>query len=630
MFSSGLPYDAGCGVLGGAKTCLRCLQLSKVQTASTCDNLVPATRTAMTFSKAYVPSRALLRALLRPQPPSCPFTRPLATPFVRGKRTKATKPDKVDKPPFTIDMKQVDEIIAGAEEEERSLKWLETPTDEELEDPNIPPITWYEQDLDKGTPRRLIERIATPEDRKKHVQMVRMIEESDRNPNYDDAELNRRLIDSLISNPNFAHLTEELKEMKEDIYSKEELAQLEADAQKDLERESQELKANLRMATYQAIQELQNDPDAVAAKEDLQQVLDNMPETENMDEPEFQAMLNKAMIKLNDDPRFQKKLAAMTDEIVEEEAKFKEKWDGMEKEMDEELREFEDDNVEVDATAKPAEDDGDMDSLLHQMRDIMKSIGGDSSVEAELDALLKEDPLDPSVQPEGVFEREMDFEELAMELEKMAKAQLPRIKEEMAVPADLQAKVDKIMADPKLMEKLVYIQGLIADAEHAKSDMTNIAHETAPDPYELEETRTTTLRQRMEAARGDPEHTAALGRLRVALKPPFNISPALKSFNQAIELAYIGANDDIRRILWRSYQKARGLPTFLQNVSDDAWDILYYSQAVTWGANQNRQAHLRMLLADLKSLGMDGPPTHPSTLVQNGDGEHLETQGAMR
>jgi hypothetical protein len=128
----------------------------------------------------------------------------------------------------------------------------------------------------------------------------------------------------------------------------------------------------------------------------------------------------------------------------------------------------------------------------------------------------------------------------------------------------------------------------------------------------------------MQVARRDPEHIGALDRLRVTLPPPFNISPALKSFNQAIEFAYIGANDDIRRVLWRSYQKARTLPTFLPNVSDDAWDILYYSQAVTWASNQNRQDHLRVLLADLKKLGRDGPPTHPSTLVRSGDGEHLE------
>jgi hypothetical protein len=102
----------------------------------------------------------------------------------------------------------------------------------------------------------------------------------------------------------------------------------------------------------------------------------------------------------------------------------------------------------------------------------------------------------------------------------------------------------------------------------------------------------------------------------VQLAPPFNIAPALRIFNEAIEYAYIGANDDIRRILWRAYVKARSLPTFIQTLSDDAWDILYYSQAVTWTSNQNRETHLRLLLQDLDSIGRFGPPTHPAVVAE--------------
>jgi hypothetical protein len=98
------------------------------------------------------------------------------------------------------------------------------------------------------------------------------------------------------------------------------------------------------------------------------------------------------------------------------------------------------------------------------------------------------------------------------------------------------------------------------------------------------------------------------------LPSPFNIAPALKSFNQALELSYVGANDDVRRILWRTYTRAKNLPTFLQSVGDEAWDLLYYSQAVTWRGNRNREQHLRILLEDLKRIGKDGPPTHPSQL----------------
>jgi hypothetical protein len=565
----------------------------------------------MAPSRAYVPSRALLRALSRPVSPRCPFFRPTTTPFIRGKRTKAVKAENAVKPSAEFEKLLLQNMMMDIEDHQNDDNFV-IPTDEELEDPSIPPITWYQQDLAKGTPRQLIERIATPEDRKRHAQMARMIQASKTDPNYDDAELNRRLVDSLISNPNFADLTKELKRIKEGIKSKEEMAELEAQSEKDTEKDIQDLNTNMRTATYEAILELQSDPDASAAKAELQEVLDNLPEMENLDDPKFQDLLNKAMTKLNDDPRFQAKMAAKADELEAEEAEVEKKWTAMEQDIDETVRELERDDDDVEGIPRPDVDDGSMDTLMIQMRDLLKSLGGDAALEAELDAVLREDPYDPNTEPDGAFDSNMDFEELAIELEKMVKAQLPRIQEEMAVPADLQAKVDKIMADPRLMEKLEYIQGLIAEANEAKADITNIAHEVAPDPYELDDTRTATLKQRMEMARQTPEHTAALDRLRVNLSSPFNISPALKSFNQAIELAYIGANDDIRRILWRSYMKARTLPTFLPNMSNEAWDILYYSQAVTWGANQNRQAHLRTLLADLKTVGRDGPPSHPS------------------
>jgi hypothetical protein len=492
-------------------------------------------------------------------------------------------------------------------------------TDKELEADDIPAINWYEQDLDKGTPRRLISRLATAEDRKKDKEMYQMIEESESNPDYDDAELNRRLVDSLLENPNFADLTQELKDIKEDIMTKEEREAEDLQAAKDAEEESNQMATSLKTATQQAIQELLNDPDAAVAKVELQEVLDKMPEMEDIDNPEFQVILEKAMSKLNDDPTFQRKMASMPEEDAHDMDK---EFEEYERNVEEALKE--DNEDEAGLTLDDPEDYRDVDKLMYQMRDVLKSMGGDAGLEAELDAVLAEDPREE--QP-GDFEREMDAEELAEELMKLAATKAPESKDaepEENVPADLQAKVDKIMQDPKLMEKLVYIQKLIEETDRAKSDITSIAHEVAPDPYELEDTRTATLKQRMQAARQDTQHTAALDRLRVNLLPPFNISPALKSFNQAIELAYIGANDDIRRILWRSYQKARTLPTFLQNVTDEAWDILYYSQAVTWGSNQNRQDHLRMLLADLKSLGRDGPPTHPSSLVKGGDGQHLE------
>lgn len=512
--------------------------------------------------------------------------------------------------------RKLDSVVLDGQE-------MEPLTDKELEDETIPPINWYEQDMDRGGPRRLVSRIATVEDRKKDRDMYAMILESERNPDYDDTVLNRALVDSLIENPNFADLTQELKEIKSMIHSKEEKAAIDAQAMKEAEEFTKGMSGDLRTITQLALQDLINDPAAAVAHEDLQKVLDKMPEVEDIANVDFQNSLNAAMAKLNDDPVFQQKMATV--ETDGENDEIEKEWSDFEGRMDEMIKEDEEPEAPMSVYDEPEEIQAEMENLMLQMRDIMQSMDIDPSLEKELDAIISEDPTEKQ---EGDFDREMDGDELAEELLKLAKSKssLPPtlIEPEEDVPAELQAKVDKIMQDPKLMEKLLYIQNLIEDAKRAKSDITNIEHEVAPDPYELEDSRTATLKQRMAVARRDPEHSAALDGLRVNLPSPFNISPALRSFNEAIEFAYIGANDDIRRILWRSYQKARTLPTFLQSLSDDAWDILYYSQAVTWGSNQNRQDHLRTLLADLKLLGRDGPPTHPSTLVKSGDGEHLE------
>ncbi|KAF1845594.1 uncharacterized protein K460DRAFT_366450 [Cucurbitaria berberidis CBS 394.84] len=581
-------------------------------------------------SRAYFPSRALLRALSRPLLIRCPFTRPMTAQFIREKRTKAATARKAEsgsnstitllpKAPSMEEVKRATwKIESDMEDMDPRMRPL---SDKELESDDLPIINWYEQDLDKGTPQRLVERLATPEDRKKDKEMFMMIEESQKGPQYDDAQLNRRLIDSLISNPNFADLTQELRDIKEGIRTKEELKALDDQAAKDAEPEIKQFNASLRMATHQALQDLIDDPDIGDAREELQHVQAKMPEMDDIDNPDFQAMLEKAMAKLDGNKAFQKKMAAVADASTD--ADFEEEWESFEKDVEEAIDENGSDDADLDL--ETPSDLQDVDELLHQMRDVLKSIGGDSDLEAELDAVLSEDP---EAQQEGDIEREMDPEELAEELKKLAQSKAPHTPEseveEENIPVELQAKVDQIMEDPKLMEKLMYIQKLIGESEQQKADLTTIAHETAPDPYELEEIRTATLKERMHAARQTPEHIAALQRLHVNLLPPFNISPALKSFNQAIELAYIGANDDIRRILWRTYQKARSLPTFLQNMSDEAWDILYYSQAVTWGSNQNRQDHLRIILADLKRLGREGPPTHPSALVKPGGGEHLD------
>jgi hypothetical protein len=512
--------------------------------------------------------------------------------------------------------------------------WIDRiPTDEELEGDDWPVVSYYEQDLDKGTPRVLISRKATAEERKKDRDMRVMLEEWARNPDYDDTELNRLTIDKLLENPTLAHLTEELKNIKENMPTwaeRQEMMQWLRDIEAEADPDSEQFKTKVLGRYREDFEKLLNDPDAAIAKEELREVLDRMPEeVEGMKTPEFQAIVDRAWDKLNTDPEWPEKWAKKV-EYVEEQK------EAARKQLEETEREFKAaaEHMEaIDAGPEGVDPKSfhDLDPLLLQMRDVLKAMGTDSSLAVEMDAILAEDP---TAKQDSDIDRWMDHDEFAQlgeDMLKQAKAKAAQAQNEEVVPADLQYKIDKIMEDPKLIEKLAYLQKIIEEhkrknpdkTKHAKSVITTIAHEVGPDPYELEDSCTVTLKQRIQAAHEDPEHSAALDRIRVNLSAPFHISPALKSFNQAIELAYIGANDDIRRVLWRCYLKARTLPTFLQNVSDEAWDIIYYSQAVTWPSNQNRQDHLETILADLKSLGRTGPPTHPSSLAKSGDGQHL-------
>jgi hypothetical protein len=557
----------------------------------------------MAPSRAYVPSRALLRALWRPLPRQCTFARPVPARFLRTKASKLDSDETKKNIPDTVKL-EFPKTFDDAE--------ADSLPDDVLDDPNLPTISWYEQDLDGTKPEQLISRIATPEDRRKHNELSKMLEEDSVNPDYDDALLNRRLLDDLMTNPNFADLTEELQEMKADILTREETKAMEAEVLKEQEPQLKELESSLNMATYESIQELIDDPELENVKHDLKDLQEKLPDAEDSQNLEFQAALAKVEEKLASSEAFQRKLAALQEQ------------DGQGQDMQEvkptaELLEAEQrlDTFEQDT---PMDAPNDLDQLLVQMKELMSSMGGDREMQAELDALINEDPLE---EDDADLDKEFDFDQLSQELTKLAKKPAaaessPTIDENgEVIDPELEAKVDKIMQDPKLMEKLMYIRQVITQEQLKATDITRITHETAPDPLTLESSRTTSLQQQMELARSDPEHLAALQRLRVDLLPPFGISPALKSFNQAIELSYIGANDDIRRILWRAYSKARTLPTFLQNLSDDAWDLLYYSQAVTWGSNQNRQKHLQTLLHDLRSVGRDGPPTHPSSLVRN-------------
>lgn len=623
--------------------------------------------------RPYIPSAALIRALTRPQTLRCPLARPLPAQFTRGKKSKAAKAREAEQARLATEARKqrhvqmtAEQAAAAAAAEEaieskgkgkgkkknksdvvmteegllaefyKHLDKVSRGEDMEkyykpqiVKDGEDPGVEFWEEN-DQG---ELIQRhLGTEAEQRRNNETAAMIKESWENPDYDDTELNRRLMDGLMRNPAFAHLAEDLKEIKSRMLTKEEQRKEEEEAEKEAVKEMEpfveEMNASIRTAIHDSMTELINDPDVGDERKELQAVLDRLPHIQDYEDPEFQALMDRATEKVNNNPRLQAKIAAANENQSPEEV--------------DEVREFEKElglmKSEKDEHEDPEEteeiSDKELNDMMLEMREVLNTIKLEGNLDGELEKILANTKGPDMTQPEddeGVnFDADTDPEELAASILRLAerkfKAKQIEDAEEEHLPPALAAKVDKLMSDPRLLQKLSYIQKLIAQYEptYDPNDLTQIEAELAPDPYELEDERTATLEQRMAAARSDPAHAAALGNLRVKLPPPYNISPTLKSFNQVIEFAYVGANDDVRRVLWRSYQRARTLPNFLQNLSDDAWDILYYSQAVTWTGNQNRTDHLKMLLSDLATVGRTGPPTHPSDLGQHQEAARLE------
>jgi hypothetical protein len=574
------------------------LWLSSDFLEAVCLDSRPSTASMMrNASLAMRGGRLLLRMRTRPLPPRR-ANMPASVRF-------AHSPKDPDNPFESLGIR----LPQSIEEVER----LEGPlTEEQINDPNATEISLYEQDPTSPTGERLIEHIRTPEDRRKHNEIHKMIMRAESDPDYDDRELNRHLLNDLMKDPYFADLTDELKDIKENfILTKQqqdamltEVEKEEKDEEKAQDQMEKEVRFFFQLATHESIGELINNPDFAYARAELGELQDALPELGG-DNTEFEAAMAKVVEKLCDDPDLEQKVAG---------------WEA--EKHGSESPEY------LDSFAMPEEPE-DMNKLLLQMKELMGSMGmrsvtdGDfaqnnalDKLEAEMEKVLNEDPANEDLDDEEIKGREMSFTELGKELFQLAKSSPTggvRDFDEDGEPVDpeLESKVDKIMQDPKLMEKLMYIQNIVNEVQQKQNVM-----ELAPDPTKLEPHRITSIQKRMQVAKKDPEHRAAMDALRVQLAPPFKIAPALRIFNEAIEYAYIGANDDIRRILWRAYVKARSLPTFLQNLSDDAWDIMYYSQAVTWSSNQNRETHLRLLLQDLESVGKDGPPTHPAVVAE--------------
>ena len=640
-----------CGDLGGAKPCLhwllhQCARNDEQRGAYTASPIdMPAFR-------PYVPSAALIRVLARPQSLRCPLSRPLPTQFVRGKKSKAArardaeraelahkarkerheaaiarqqqaeaekqgleqkqkKPN--DAPPQNQFDRDIEKLMADMQDPAQADKW-DRPVI--IKDGEKSPINVYEVDPVTGQ-KRLVPLGDEAQQRWGHETRA-MMKASEENPDYDDKELNQRLMELLIRDPAFASLTEDLKQIKEAFVSKEEQQRHNEEAAAEEESEIAEVNEAMRNTIKESIEELINDPDVGEEKADLQAVLDKLPTIEDFEDPEFQTLMDTATEKVNRNPKLHAKLVASSENESPEAKAEREEFEKYLEEMAAEEEGEGKEELDEEMSEKEIND------LMLEMRGMLKGISEGGGLDKDLETMLSADSEGGELA--GDDDGPARVEELKRLAEQLGVVEPKAEEADEHLPPALAAQVDKLMADPRIMEKLEFIEKLIDEATPEKdpNDLTQIDAELAPDPYEMEDARTATLEQRMASARADPEHSAALRRLRVKLQPPYNISPALKSFNQAIEFAYIGANDDVRRVLWRSYQKARTLPTFLQSLSDDAWDILYYSQAVTWAGNQNRTNHLKEMLQDLATVGRSGPPTHPSELGQHQEAARLE------
>lgn len=578
---------------------------------------------------------ALIRALTRPQLLQCPFARPSPACLVRGKKTKAAKAREAEQARLASEARKTQRAEAAAEQREGDDlgKNVQVMLENMKKDKNMAPFVG-----------EIAKRFAD-------------LNDPNNSPDYDEDRLDPRLLDTLIANPAFADLKEDIEMIKSNFFmTKEEEDQAVEEAYREAQPEVDELNATMRTAIEKSLTMLINDPDVGDERADLQAVLDILPNVEDFEDPEFGALMDRAQERVNNNPKLHAKLEQVRKSQTPEEL--------------EQLEAFQ--KYLEDMTTPPSKeeeedslDDDDIEELMDEMREIMKTVSLGADDDKQLRKLLAEFAEDGEfLQPEqGEFDEDVKpGNESALAVVKpnegedgdegrhitpefaalynkivadplLVKQLMDGAKSNEGEDADvdehihpeLAAMAEKIAADPRLMKSLVYLDELIDKVpKRDPNDLTQIDADLAPDPYEMEDARTATLAQRIASARVDPEHSTAMRALRVKLQPPYNIAPSVKAFNQAIEFAYIGANDDVRRVLWRSYQRARTLPTFLQSLSDDAWDILYYSQAVTWTGNQNRTDHLKMLLKDLAATGRSGPPTHPSTLGQHQEAARLE------
>ncbi|ORY11405.1 hypothetical protein BCR34DRAFT_565298 [Clohesyomyces aquaticus] len=564
----------------------------------------------MAFPRAYIPSTALLRALSRSARPPCPFARRIPTQCLRGKTSKASKASKPKKemPKENPYQKEFDEAAraAGTTAPKLPVPKAEAESYQDMLDHGLSAIRW----LAETTPGKYeyVDSIESEEDFKRFKKRDAMLEENFANPDYDSTELDIMTLTDLMNHPCYRHIREDIREIRDWVANKpkeeEEIRALE----RKVEKEVTDMLAEPKMKVHEFFQEMIDDPEFSEVRADLIDVQSRWAESDfKVDPNEMVTAMNMLGEKLEAMPVVQRKIAeraASGDDWKADYDKEMKEYEKLVKEADEDeererREEEEDEELEWETEGTTIR----IDKLIADVERLLDAMGGQKDLKRDLRELRAEDPFEDT---RYELEEGVNWERLAREvnsgIEKLKRG--PDLDES---DPELKAKVDKIMDDPQLFEKLSFIAEIIKER---KKDITTFSG-NAPDPETLPDSELTTVGNQLKVAMKDPEHRAAIRGLRVKLHPPFNVHPDVRHLNYALTLAYCGANDDIRRIIWRCYYKARNLPTLLQNIPNDSWDLIWYSQAVTWRGNQNRQAHLELLLKDLASIGKDGPPTKP-------------------
>lgn len=539
-------------------------------------NIGPVIPTRLKSSKMppprpYIPSSLLLRSLLRPLPRQCPLAQRIPATTIRGKK-KAAHP----RPKPIPDASNIDD----------------PPDPNTLGNSGFTEIEFWDQD-EHGN-ETFVDAIRTKEDVKRHMELHARLEAWARgDKDADEPEFRRQVIDELKKNPSFADMRDVLEKMKTPLAERMRIAEEEADA---LEGQDESEMDDLQQA-QEFVGELLENPMLAGQKQQILEMQKKLPEWKSMNHPDFLdalAHLSEAAGGESYDD-IQQKMAPLQQkcsDIIQNIAK-----------TPEEFAENEEENLQK------------LSKGLKEMHELLKETGIDPELESEfgefVEAISGEDePVTDILDENGQIDLDkLDEANARYEAKKRAEPEPEQedqeeyiTPEERADP-ELKAKVDKLLEDPELFQKILLAKKLMSGALKA----IQVA-KPAPDPSTLSPSEMTTLQQQIKIAENDPEHLMALRRLRINMVPPYNAHPFLGPLNQALKFAYVGANDDIRRILWRAYRKARTIPGLLKAIPDDSWDLIWYSQAVDWKSNQNRRNHLSLLLGDLSSVGKIGPP----------------------